>query len=1154
VSPLLAQKKKSDRKKRSPKRPTVLKVRSTSWRKLFAPAEIVARERAVQPSCETNEQLHEIFSSILNSTGVDFRHYKQPTLQRRIARRLSLLRIRDLQTYIAYLRAHAEEPEALVSDVLIHVTGFFRGIEAYENLKTRILPKCMNNRDQTIPFRVWVAGCSSGEEAYSIAITFFEYCDEATVDAPPLQIFASDISEASLQKARAAIYPETIARDVSKARLNRFFEKIDGGAYRIVKWIRETCLFSRHDVISDPPFAKVDLISCRNVLIYLTPELQKRVVPILHYALNPDGILWLGSSETISVFRNLFSLEDRNDKFYSKNPVTTPIRVHFPISRHLPRFSTAHKTYSLPATLQDLQLEANRIASQEYAPPGVVINDSAEILQISGRPAPYLELVPGQATPNLFKVAHPKILSDLRYLLNSARKQNATARRDRLSIQKNSVRRSFGIRIVPLGSLGSSKERYFSIFFEAAPSSTTPVSRRNRSGKRLKESKLSNGPEEKRTLNDQTYEEELIADYETTQGELISSNEELQSANEELQSTNEELETAQEELQSANEEMATINDELQSRNAEMAHLTNDLTNLLVSVDIPIVMVGPDKKIRRFTPRASQKFNVTARDVGRRIGEIDLGIQSTNLNDVVADVIANLSVKDLEARDKQGAWYRLQIRPYQTADNRVDGAVIALTDITNLKRGADELRIAHDDATRIIETIPTSILVISSDLRVQEANDAFYQMFQVDYSETERRLISDLCDGHWNIPSLIERLKTVLNEGTSFHDFELEEDFPKIGVKYMLLQAAATRLTGAGTNTALLAIEDLTAIKHATDQLRHAEEKYRYLLENAYDGILIADPEGTIEFANHRLETMFGYSPNELKNQPYEVLIPDQYREIHRNYHSAFMRQGDLRIKGRGISFFGKSKDGTVFPVEISLSPVRVNSKLMVTAIVRDVSERLKTEADRQRLLSRETEARLQAEQASRTKDEFLATLSHELRTPLTAILGWAQLLRWQKIDAEKTKHALALIEQNAKSQSQLIDDLLDVSRIQSGKMFLQLDEIEPNDCVAQALDSVRNLAETKAITIQTEFDRSAGWITADSSRLQQVFRNLLTNALKFTPNEGRITVRSRRKDPAQLEIQVEDTGKGIKPEFLPYVFTRFKQEDSSTKRMLGGSD
>src|SRR5262245_20725516 len=322
-----------------------------------------------------NGNLRKIFALIRSATGVDFTLYKHSTIQRRIARRLFLHKIEDLQTYAVYLGTHPDEVQALFADILIHVTGFFRDPQAYEALKTRVLPQYLENWDPSIPFRVWVPGCSSGEEAYSIAIVFSEVLDKLKVH-PTLQIFASDISEPSLQKARAAVYPEAISKDVSKQRLNRFFEKVAGGGYRISKKIRDTCLFSKHDITTDPPFAKIDLIACRNVLIYFTSDLQKRVVPILHYALNPGGILWLGRSESIASFGSLFTMDDRANKFYSKKTIATPLRLQFSTAREFPEALVMRSVPRPLATLQDVQAEADRVAVQQYAPPGVVINDA----------------------------------------------------------------------------------------------------------------------------------------------------------------------------------------------------------------------------------------------------------------------------------------------------------------------------------------------------------------------------------------------------------------------------------------------------------------------------------------------------------------------------------------------------------------------------------------------------------------------------------------------------------------------------------------------------------------------------------------------------------------------------------------------------------
>ena len=1097
-----------------------------------------------------------ILTMLRKTTGVDFGLYKPSTIQRRISRRQFLLKIPNLQNYVQYLADHPEEVKTLFNDILIQVTSFFRDPGAFDSLKTHILPKILKNWDRKAPFRVWVPGCSTGEEAYSIAIVFFEFLDKAKTQQQ-IQIFASDISEAAIHKARAAVYPETITKDVSRARLRRFFEKTEGG-YRIAKWVREICLFSRQDVTTDPPFARIDLVSCRNLLIYFTSELQKRVVPILHYALNPGGILWLGRSETISGFPNLFAIEDKLNKFYSKKTITTPARVEFPPARH-----TAKPVVVLPrpvalVSLQDVQQEADRIAIREYAPPGVVINDAFEILQVRGRPAPYLELTSGQASLNVFKLARPEIVADLRYLIGVSRREDKSIKRDGLSFKYNGDQRFFSINVIPLPLTLESKERCFSIFFEDTPRpQTVAPSSAKKPGKSRKRLAEDQRVAQQQIAEEQRYQQSLIEEYETTQEELTSANEELQSTNEELQSTNEELETAKEELQSANEEMTTVNDELQNRNAEMTQLSNDLTNLLASMDIPVVMVGPDARIRRFTPKAGQTLRLTAGDIGRAISDIETGLKGIDLYDLVSSTMSSMTLHEIETEDKRGSWYRLQIRPYRTADNKIDGAVISMIDITASKHAADLVKSARDDARTIIETTPSPVLVITADRRVQVANESFCETFRSERSEIEGKFISELGDGQWNIPSLLRLLEAVLNQGTKFKDFEVELDLPRVGHKSLVLNARRTYLAGAATQAALLAIEDATVRKEIARELKSTEERYRNLLEGAHDGIVVVNRKGLIVFANRRAEAMFGYSAGELNDKYYEILVPEERREVHRSYLASYMRDPQARDmeSPERLELYARRKDGFVFPVDISLSPVKSDSEATVTAIIRDISQRKMIEKERLEMMASEKEARLEAEKANRMKDEFLATLSHELRTPLTTIKSWAQILRLGLTDPERAMKGVTVIERSANSQSQLIDDLLDVSRIQSGKLHLDLSVVDPVECVSAAVDSVRSLAEEKAISIETEFDPSPGKISADPVRLQQVFSNLLTNAIKFTPQRGEIGVQLKRvgEPPRQsVQIQVKDTGKGIKADFIPHLFTRFTQADSSSTRGYAG--
>jgi two-component system, chemotaxis family, CheB/CheR fusion protein len=1095
-----------------------------------------------RPAPKKQEILENIFGLLRNNTGVDFAHYKSSTIQRRLARRMVLNKTDDLAKYLKYIESNPEEINALFADILIHVTGFFRDKKVYDALKSRILPKYFKARDRSLPFRIWVAGCSTGEEAFSLAMTFMEFQEDSTIRTS-LQIFATDISEKALQKARAAIYPESIATEISKERLAQFFEKVDSG-YRIVKWLRDTVLFSRHDVTRDPPFAKVDLISCRNVLIYFDSELHKRVLPVFHYALNPGGILLLGKSESIGNYSKIFSLADKSNKLYLKKNVTTPLKIQFPVGRYsVDRLGTGAKSANaLPGRI-DVQREAERIALSQYAPPSVVINGSMEITQSRGRTAPFLELSPGHASLNLLRMAHPELISDLRAAIQAARKKDAPVLRENICIHEGGVARKFAIRVVPISVPAPSSERYFTIFFEDAVTQSPGPNRPSRDTRNF-EAKTHAEMQKKISAN-QEYLQALIEEYETTQDELISSNEEFQSTNEELQSTNEELETAKEELQSANEELTTVNDELQTRNAEMAQLNNDLTNLLASVDIPIVMVGPGGRIRRFTPKAGKALKLIPSDVGRPIGDIKPNIQVPDLDQLVIEVMETMTIKEFETQDHQGRWYQLQIRPYRTGDNKIDGAVIALLDIDSLKRNADELKnamddlkTASDDATTIIESQPGPLLVIDSDQRIKLANQVFYEKFKVSRTETVGRLVSELGHEQWKIPRLHDLITKTLSEGTSFDHYKVESDFPHLGLRTMLVSCRKVQLSGSRQFVALLSIEDVTEKLAAEIALKTSEERYRNLVASSYLGIIIMRND-IIEFANPILEKMFGYGPGQLVGKKFSALIPGR----------------DNTGMGEGIKLTGRKRDGTEFPVDVSLIPYKSNSDIIVNCTVRDISELKQLEEDRKLIVTKEKALRAEAERANKIKDEFLATLSHELRTPLSSILSWAQLLRSGRLDSEKSSRGLGAIEQSAKAQSQLIDDLLDISRIQAGKLNLAMQKIDPSKVISAAVDSVRSLAATRSIQVETNISPSVESIIADPTRLQQILWNLITNAIKFSPQGGKVWVTlNRLESPSgnQIQIQVRDNGKGIKAEFIPIIFERFTQVDSTSTRTHGG--
>ena len=629
----------------------------------------------------------EIFAILRQSSGVDFSQYKRATLIRRIQRRMALRKIEELSEYVTYLRAHSMEMQELFYDILIHVTGFFRDRQVFQVLKRRVLARLFKKRSADEPVRVWVPGCSTGEEVYSLAMALTEYMGEKKIHFP-VQIFGTDINLSALDRARAGVYPPTITSDVSAERLRRFFVKANGG-YRIAKAIREMCIFARQNLVMDPPFSNLDLITCRNLLIYLSPPLQRKVFPVFHYGLKHNGILVLGASETIGSFADLFSMVDKKARIYSRKSVhpSPPVTfVHTAAGRKLaePEVAIAPAAAQrFDPALTEIRKQADRLLLAQYCPAGVVINRRFEVLQFFGRTGPYLEHAQGEASLNLLKMAREGLIVDLRAAVTKAFKSNTQIRLTGLRLKHNHSFQAINLEVVPF-HVPPGDEKFYMVIFSPIARSADGESFKGKS------SKADRGPVGGETRHLAQLREELAAtreslqtiieEQEATNEELRSANEEIMSSNEELQSTNEELETAKEELQSTNEELTTLNDELQNRNAELEQVNSDMQNVLSSVNIPIVMVGHDLRIRRFSAVAERMLNLIPADVGRPISDIKMKLDLPELEKLMTDVIDSLQTKELDVRDRTGHRWSVRIRPYKTTDNKIDGAVLALLDL------------------------------------------------------------------------------------------------------------------------------------------------------------------------------------------------------------------------------------------------------------------------------------------------------------------------------------------------------------------------------------------------------------------------------------------------------------------------------------------
>jgi len=774
---------------------------------------------------------------------VDFSLYKASTVQRRIIRRMIVTRHPTADDYVQFLRDTPHELDALFQDILISVTSFFRNAEAFDVLRRTVFPALLQRRRDE-PIRVWVLGCSTGQEAYSMAMAFMEAADSTPRVGPP-QVFATDVNDTLLETARQGLYPRSVVQDLSPERLRRFFVEESGG-YRVAKTLRDVVVFARQNVISDPPFSRLDLISCRNLLIYFEAALQQQIFPVFHYALRPGGFLYLGASESVGGFSDLFEPVDKKHRIYVKRAVPTPAshlrarlafghgRVATARAADAPLDQTAGTAPDAGRPELDVQREADRITVHRFAPPAVLVSDDFQILQFRGSTGAYLEPPTGKATFHVLKMARPGLVVPLRTALHKARKNNETVRTASIALEQDGRPRRLHVEVVPLRNLD---ERCFLIVFEESGTErTAPAGRSGAAASRIRGASARRVAELEGELAETKDSMQASQEqHDAASDELQTANEEVQSANEELQSINEELETSKEELESTNEELTTVNDELAHRNAELGRLNSDLVNVQASAHMAIVLLGRDLTVRRFSAQAEKRFNLRAGDVGRPMSQIRHDVMLPALDEFVTGVIEALRPRECEVQDRQGCWYSLRVRPYVTVDNVVDGAVLVLVDINDLKRTAQRLTAARDYVTNILDTVRDPLVVLDGALRVERVNRAFRQMFQVGDGDTDHQLFYELSERQWDIPELRTRLSEMLTQQTTVEDFLVERDFAGLGHRSMLLNARPMHHTDGATERIILAVEDITDRRLHELQLRDSEARLRLSQEVARVG-------------------------------------------------------------------------------------------------------------------------------------------------------------------------------------------------------------------------------------------------------------------------------------------------------------------------------
>ena len=1072
-----------------------------------------------------------VLALLHQAMGVDFTHYKSSTLQRRIARRMVLHKLEKAGDYSDFLRTHPAELDALFQDILINVTSFFRDPETFDLLKSKVFPAIVAEHSASDPVRLWVVGCSSGEEAYSHAIVFSEFMEQQG-RAWPVQLFATDLNASAVERARAGVYPKSIAGRVSAERLRRYFYELDG-KFRVAKAIRDMCVFAKHNALEDPPFSRMDLISCRNMLIYFEPVLQQQLIPTLHYALKPSGMLLLGGSESTGAFAQLFEPMDAKHRIYAKKLAS--VRLPAPLMTRSPADRRSADDAAVAREMRQAdgaQREAERILLDRYTPPGVLVTEDLEILQFHGDTSPYLAPLSGKASLSLVKMVREGLLAPIRAAMARARTERSAVRTEEVRVKANGQTRRVDIEVSPVKATAAGKSSFLVLFHERLSTPETRPAPKTVNERAIEQETLDLKAE---LIATKDYLQSVIEQQEAANEELQSANEEVQSANEELQSINEEIETSKEEMESSNEELATVNEELQNRNAELGRSNNDMMNLLASVQMAIVMLGSDFKIHRFTPMAESMLNLIPTDVGRPLTDIKLAVDVPDLEAILTDVIETMQPFQRDVRDRNGRWFSLRVRPYRTSEARIEGAVIALIDIDSIKQSAESLRVGAERLRIMYDRAPVGIFETNLEGKFERVNDRFSEL-----TGRSREALLGLRSEDITHPDDLaaqredyERLRAGDVPSVRREKRYLREDGQTVWVE--LHRFLVPDPEGRPAFTVGIA-EDISERKEAETQLRRREARFRALMNSAPVLIWASGLEG-MEYVNQAYLEFLGVESHDVLGNAWTYYLHPEDRE---GYATSYA-QAVTGVLPFEYQFRFRRSDGDYrWMMAVALPQFGPAGKFAgYTGAFFDITT------------LKQAEAGLRT--ADQRKDEFIAMLAHELRNPLAPITNIVQMMRAHDLDEKTLDWAHEVLDRQLRNVGRMVNDLLDVSRVSYGKIQLHRQRVELGELVSRSVDALRATIDAAEKEIAVELPTTPVVLFADPVRLEQVFGNLINNAVKFTPHAGHIWVSAAvTNGDNDVQVSVRDDGDGIAADVLPLVFDLFVQGNTSFDRAQGG--
>jgi two-component system CheB/CheR fusion protein len=1136
----------------------------------------------------------QIISLLRIRKGTDFTYYKQSTIHRRILRRMGLSKNETPADYLQFLKENKPEQDLLFLDLLIPVTSFFRDEKSFENLYENVFLQAAKNKTSGEPIRVWVAGCSTGEEAYSIAICLKEHFGD---NQRLVQIFATDISDPAIAKARRGIYKKSELNAVSPERLHVFFTKTNGG-YQVNKSVRNMCVFAVHNFLKDPPFGKMDFISCRNVLIYMEPYLQKKALTTFHYALNPKGFLLLGKSETTSGVPDLFVAAIKNDKLFSRKD-TPGSFVHVASQRVEQHFSNTKANHNSEQVRTDFQKTADDILLRKYTPAGVVVNEALDIVHFRGNTSSYLEQSAGKPTHNLIQLAKNGLAFELRNILHKIKKEIAPVLKENIPIEINGSLRYINIEGIPLPN---TIEPYYLVLFHDTTSSAHPALA-------VSEFTSSNITKDDRDLRIKQLEQELAQtredmhsiteEQEAANEELQSANEELLSGSEELQSLNEELETGKEELQSTNEELTVVNQEMISLN-ELVTASRDYAEaIIINLREPLLVLDKNLRIKTANNAFYKTFRVNENET-EGVLIYDIGNKQWDIPDLrtlLEKILPEKSVfNGFEVTHTFSSIGKrvmlLNAREIINKNSSEKLILLSIEDVTEQVNQRNKIEESEKRFRLMAELIPQKIWTADAEGNKNYFNQNFMEFSGLGFEELKGwgwgKLVHP--DEWAETKKLWQRS---IDTGT---DFQIESRLLGKDGQYLWHLTRATALKGGdgkvkmwvGSKTEIQEQKEQKdelekAVLSRTTELQEAnkelEEKHqellltkekllteysRSLIEASLDPLITINADGKITDMNKAFAS--------ITEVPHETLIGTDFSLYFTDPQKAREIQEEVFSKGFVTNYPLTIIDGEPTAVLFNGSVYKDENKKVLGAVLvaRDITEQQKFETE---LIEAKVFAEMAmgtaedeknkalvaahiAEDAVKSKQQFLSNMSHEIRTPMNAIIGFTKVMLKTELTA-KQKEYLSAIKMSGDALIVLINDILDLAKVDAGKMTFEQTRFKMSQSIAAMLHLFEAKIQEKNLELVREYDPNIPeTLVGDPVRLHQIIMNLVSNAVKFTA-KGRITVSVRLlkedEESATIEFSVADTGIGIMAGKLEKIFENFQQASSATARLFGGT-